>query len=293
MTASRLDRYRLIVDQGLREYFPVKDERAKEVYDAMEHSLFSGGKRFRPILTLLCAEAIDAKISSVLPIACAIEFVHTYSLIHDDLPAMDDDDLRRGKPACHMKFSESTAILAGDGLMAEAFSLISKNVTGLGAEIVVEIVREISDAIGAGGMVGGQLIDIELTGVDTDYETIKYMHSLKTGRLITAAARSGAIADGASKGELEAISDYASDLGLAFQIRDDILDIEGNTDEMGKTSGSDVRRKKSTFPSIVGVLEAKNQLKEIIDRAKLRLDGEIREKNGLLELADLAASRIS
>ncbi len=293
MAASRLDRYRLIVDQGLREYFPVKDERAKEVYDAMEHSLFSGGKRFRPILTLLCAEAIDAKISSVLPIACAIEFVHTYSLIHDDLPAMDDDDLRRGKPACHMKFSESTAILAGDGLMAEAFSLISKNVTGLGAEIVVEIVREISDAIGAGGMVGGQLIDIELTGVDTDYETIKYMHSLKTGRLITAAARSGAIAAGASKGELEAISDYASDLGLAFQIRDDILDIEGNTDEMGKTSGSDVRRKKSTFPSIVGVLEAKNQLKEIIDRAKLRLDGEIREKNGLLELADLAASRIS
>lgn len=293
MTASYLHNHRLIIDQGLREFFPTKDPKAINVYEAMEYSLFSGGKRFRPILTLITAETLGGKMDRALPIACAIEFIHTYSLIHDDLPAMDDDDLRRGKPSCHKKFGESAAILAGDGLMAEAFSLISRSETELGPEVTVLIVKEISDAIGVRGMVGGQMIDIELAGRKTDHEAIIYMHSLKTGKLIVAAARSGAILAGASNGELKAISDYAADLGLAFQIRDDILDVEGNTDEMGKTSGSDIRLKKSTFPVTVGLDESKNQLSEVVSRAKASLEGKIEDNARLLELADLAAYRRS
>jgi len=293
VTASYLHNHRLIIDQGLREFFPTKDPKAINVYEAMEYSLFSGGKRFRPILTLITAETLGGKMDRALPIACAIEFIHTYSLIHDDLPAMDDDDLRRGKPSCHKKFGESAAILAGDGLMAEAFSLISRSETELGPEVTVLIVKEISDAIGVRGMVGGQMIDIELAGRETDHEAIIYMHSLKTGKLIVAAARSGAILAGASNGELKAISDYAADLGLAFQIRDDILDVEGNTDEMGKTSGSDIRLKKSTFPVTVGLDESKNQLSEVVSRAKASLEGKIEDNARLLELADLAAYRRS
>lgn len=284
--------YRLKIDEALKKYFPPAESPTKKIYDAIGYSLFSGGKRFRPVLVLLTAEALEGDIDTVLPTACAIEFLHTYSLIHDDLPSMDDDDLRRGQPTCHIKFGESTAILAGDGLIAEAFFLIADQ-TAIDPELIKRVIREIADAVSVRGMVGGQLIDIEVSGGSADLDTVKLIHRMKTGRLITASARCGAILSKADESQMSAVTEYAGFLGLAFQIADDILDIESSTAELGKSIGSDERKNKLTFPSVIGLEKSRAYVRELIEQAKKSVRNRVKREEGLCLLADFVHERKS
>lgn len=293
MPESYLDNYRQVIEEALRRFFPLPDAKAQIVNEAMAYSLFSGGKRLRPILTLLSTEAVGGDSQKVLPTACAIEFIHTYSLIHDDLPAMDNDTLRRGQPTCHLMYGEDIAILAGDGLLTEAFALIARRQTGK-TDNIVRAISELAAAVGIQGMIGGQAIDIKQDKDKMDVEAVKYIHSLKTGKLITASARCGVILAGASAAALASISDYAVNLGLAFQITDDILDVVGTTAVLGKNTGSDVRLSKPTFPSILGLKKSKEQAHRAIDAAKRALNGGVLvEKDALLWLADFVLERQS
>ena len=219
---------------------------------AIRYSLFAGGKRLRPALALGAAEIVLGDDTPALPVACALEMIHTYSLIHDDLPAMDDDDLRRGQPTCHKVFGEATAILAGDGLLTMAFGAAAE--TGS-----TSIVRELALAAGVGGMVGGQQVDLASEGKRLNLEALQAIHHAKTGALIRAAARCGAMAAGGGEAAVSALTDYGTHLGLAFQITDDILDVTGAESVMGKRAGSDESRQKSTYPALVG-LEASRRL---------------------------------
>jgi geranylgeranyl diphosphate synthase type II len=223
--------------------------------EAMRYSLLAGGKRIRPVLMLAAARALGGDPATVLPAAAAIELVHTYSLIHDDLPAMDDDDLRRGRPTCHIAFGENVAILAGDGLMAEAYRLILERQPGEPARLLGAL-RELSDAIGVDGMVGGQYVDVA-GDADFDAESLRGMHAMKTGKLIAAAIGVAPLLLGAGEAARIALARFASELGLLFQIVDDILDVTGSEDEMGKPSGSDERLGKRTYVSVFGLERAR------------------------------------
>jgi geranylgeranyl diphosphate synthase type II len=258
-----------IVDSYLEAYMPPPDRFPKELYSAMRHTLFAGGKRIRPILHFASAEAVGGDISPLIPFACAIELIHTYSLIHDDLPAMDNDDYRRGLPSSHRVFGEAVAILAGDALLTEAFSIMSsKNSTeGLDPVLVLKIINEISVAIGASGMVGGQTVDILTQGKEVEGHVLEYIHTNKTGALIRASVRTGAILAGASKDELDALTRYGEAMGLSFQIRDDILNVEGSAKVMGKGVGTDMARKKVTYPSIFGIDESKKIMVLLLQEA--------------------------
>ncbi|MBI4743605.1 MAG: polyprenyl synthetase family protein [Actinobacteria bacterium] len=259
----------------------------------MRHSLFSGGKRLRSVLSLSAAEILDYDIHKILPTACAIEYIHTYSLIHDDLPAIDNDKLRRGKPTCHIVFGEDIAILAGDALFAEAFYLISSRQEADSPEKIVKIIEELSDASGVRGMVGGQVVDIESTGKTIASSTLEFIHKNKTGRLISASVKVATILAGADEEKTKALLDYSSHLGLAFQIIDDVLDTAGETELMGKEAGSDERMLKSTYISIFGLEKAKIHAKEEIEKAKdsLSIFGE--RKQPLIEIADFVYKRSS
>ncbi len=245
------------VEEALAEYFPAVDTYPEILYQSMRYSLFAGGKRFRPVLTVITAAVFGASPETVLPCACAIEYIHTYSLIHDDLPAIDNDDLRRGLPTNHKKFGEDIAIMAGDALFAEAFSLISRLQMASDQRKIVDVIREIAAASGPAGMVGGQVVDMASTGKPISLETLRFIHARKTGRLITAAARCGAILAGATDDELETVTRYGKHLGLAFQITDDILDETGSVEELGKTPGQDQTLHKATYPALVGLEESK------------------------------------
>lgn len=222
--------------------------------EAMRYSLLAGGKRVRPVLALSTAHALGHDPSAVMPYAAALELIHTYSLIHDDLPAMDDDDLRRGRPTCHVAYGENVAILAGDALFAEALRLISSTQSG-DPRHVIDAIDELLSAIGAGGMVGGQFIDIDeqVTGG----EALKQMHSLKTGRLIRASVQGPAVALGAPTSIVEQLGEFAGELGVLFQIVDDILDVTGSSQDLGKPSGSDERHGKATYVSVFGLEDAR------------------------------------
>ena len=261
------------VEAALEQYIPRPNQFEHVVYEAMKYSLLAGGKRFRPILLLMSYQAFASDFEKALPSACAVEFVHTYSLIHDDLPAMDNDDLRRGQPTCHKQYDEAVALLAGDALFAEAFNLITSHQQGQ-SEILVQIIRDLAEATGAGGMVGGQVLDVCLTGQDkVSAEELFLIHSHKTGKLIVAAAKMGARLAGATGSQLKAIDDYAFNLGMAFQITDDILDEVGDSDLLGKTAGSDRRQKKITYPSIFGLEKAKSKAAASSRKAIESLDG--------------------
>lgn len=256
------DDIRRQVDSALESYFPPADTYPDIIYRAMRHSLFAGGKRFRPILTILVAETNGALAESVMPAACAIEYIHTYSLIHDDLPAIDNDDLRRGRPTCHKEFGEDIAILAGDALFAEAFSLVAGLQKASEQRNIIKVIKELAEAAGPGGMVGGQVVDMESTGHPSDLDTVLYIHAHKTGKLIRAAARAGAILGGAADDKVEAFSKYGEHLGLAFQIADDILDETGSVEELGKTPGQDRASNKATYPAVAGMPAAKKKARE-------------------------------
>ncbi len=257
------------IDQALRDFFPQPQGPAATVIRAMQYSLFAGGKRLRPILCLAGAEAVGGQSRALLPVACSLDLIHTYSLIHDDLPAMDNDDLRRGQPTNHKVFGEAMALLAGDGLLTEAFRLMTamKLPESIPAQALLRTIGLIAAAAGYQGMVGGQTVDIEYTGKKVDPSLLQFLHTRKTGALITAAVAAGAILGGGSEAQIRALTAYGESIGWAFQIADDILDVEGDSKLMGKGTGGDVRKQKITYPAVVGLEQSKKLKKELIAQA--------------------------
>ncbi len=248
-----------VVEEALERYAPAPVGLEKNVAEASRYSLFAGGKRLRPILCLAAADVCGADHEPVLPAACALEMIHTYSLIHDDLPAMDNDDFRRGRLTNHKVFGEAMAILAGDALLTEAFSLLADagHAEKIPADRLIRVIAVIARASGYRGMVGGQVIDLESETREVDLATVEYMHVRKTGALITASLEAGAILGGGSEQQIGALNRYGHHLGLAFQITDDLLDIEGDPDVMGKASGSDAAKNKKTYPALMGLAQTR------------------------------------
>ncbi|MCD6186698.1 MAG: polyprenyl synthetase family protein [Desulfuromusa sp.] len=263
-----------LVDSSLDRFLPGVDTLPTRLHTAMRYSVFAGGKRIRPILMLAACEAVGGEMKKVLPAACAIEMVHSYSLIHDDLPAMDDDDFRRGNPTNHKVYGEATAILAGDGLLTEAFILLSnKNIWGdIPAEQSLEVINIIAKGSGSCGMVGGQVVDMEAEKSPVDLTTLEYIHTHKTGALILAAIEVGALLGGASAKQRRALRNYGEAAGLAFQVPDDILDIVADPSQLGKDVGSDQQRGKATYPALLGLDGARQRANELRDVALSALD---------------------
>ncbi len=257
------------VDIELDRLVPAEDTFPPNIHESMRYSLFAGGKRLRPMLAVAACECVGGSRGAVMPFAASLELIHTYTLIHDDLPAIDNDDLRRGKPTNHKKFGDATAILAGDGLLTHAFELLSDRAlfAGLSAETQLAICNETANAIGATGTIGGQVVDIEYENSEPDLAILEYIHINKTGKLITASVRGGAIVGGGGEDQLKALTDYSRHIGLAFQVIDDILDIEGEEASLGKRTGADARKKKMTYPYVAGIEESKKRAGELVDVA--------------------------
>ncbi len=266
-----LDRSKTIVEEALERHFSTKAV-APNLREAMLYSLRAGGKRLRPALAFASCEAVGGKPEVVIPAACALEMIHTYSLIHDDLPAMDDDDFRRGKPTSHKVFGEALAILAGDGLLTETFSCLSDPAWEIPAEARLRIVRAIADAAGPEGMVAGQVLDLEYEGKKFDESVLEVIHRNKTGRVLTASVQVGGMAGGADEKSLEALTRYGDAIGLAFQIADDLLDLTATTEEMGKPAKSDLKKGKATYPSLVGIEASRKRAKFLLDQALAAID---------------------
>jgi geranylgeranyl diphosphate synthase type II len=285
-----LEARRLIVEEALEAALPEGVGVEATVVEAMRYSLFAGGKRLRPVLCLAAAEAIGGEIEAALPAACALEMIHTYSLIHDDLPAMDNDDLRRGKPTNHKVFGEAIAILAGDGLLTEAFVVLS-NYGALLPERAVRLTSIIAKAASYRGMVGGQVVDMLSQNKEADLETVQNMHSRKTAALISAAAESGALAGGGTEQHVAALATYGRAVGLAFQIADDILDIEGNTEILGKTAGADLARGKLTYPAAAGLERSRQAARKLVDDALTALKALDEKADALRALAEYIITR--
>ncbi|NLA76257.1 MAG: polyprenyl synthetase family protein [Clostridiales bacterium] len=259
-----------LIENELYKPFGSYCEGQSAVAQAMRYTLESGGKRIRPVLTLEFAESCGGKLFDALPFACAVEYVHTYSLIHDDLPCMDDDDLRRGRASCHKVYGEANALLAGDGLLTLAFSAIAFSEAS--ADRIKTAVAALSHYAGIDGMIGGQAIDLYNEGKNADIESLGRMDALKTGALITAACELGCIAAGAGDAQTAAAKEYASCVGLAFQIKDDILDVTGDVAVLGKKTGSDGCNDKSTYVSLLGLDECSRTVEELTERAVSALD---------------------
>jgi geranylgeranyl diphosphate synthase type II len=294
------------IEPALARALPEVSPRLATIRDAMRYSLLAGGKRFRPVLALAAAEAVagdrpEAR-ALALPAGCAIELIHTYSLVHDDLPAMDNDTLRRGKPTLHVVYGEGMAILAGDGLLAEAFSLLAREPDERGrpdlAARKLATIRRIAEAAGSLGMVGGQAIDLQAAGhahdaQALDADALSDMHARKTGALIRASAVAGAIMAGGSVAQIAAIDAYAASLGLAFQIVDDVLDVVGEGDALGKTVGKDAAAGKPTYPALYGIEASKRLARDAADAAIAALAREHLQQSRLADIAEWVVSRTS
>lgn len=282
------------VDRTLEKLMPPETAFPPVIHEAMRYSLFAGGKRVRPVLAIAAAEALGAKPAGVLPIAASLELIHTYSLIHDDLPAMDNDDFRRGRPTCHKVYGDAVAVLAGDGLLTMAFEVLSdpKLEKTLPARALLSIIKEISTASGVFGMVGGQVVDMQSEGKEIDFPTLEYIHTHKTGALIRASVRVGALYARATKQQYLALTRYAEMTGLAFQIADDILDITSTQETLGKDIGSDLKKGKKTFPSFYGLDESRRRAREVVDNALGALKGFDRKADPLRELAKYIINRV-
>jgi geranylgeranyl diphosphate synthase type II len=259
---------RVLVEESLENYMLQADERLKEHIESMRYSLFAGGKRVRPILCLAATEAVGGRLEQAMPAACALECIHTYSLIHDDLPAMDDDDFRRAKPTNHKIYGEAGAILAGDGLLTFAFELLSNLELAFAPEKQrLQVVNLIAHAAGSLGMVGGQALDIACEGKEISFETLQFIHSHKTGALITASIQAGAVLGGAAPEQFKALTEYGEKIGLTFQIVDDLLNVEGTLEQLGKAAGSDAARQKATYPAFFGVEATKDKARTTSESA--------------------------
>ncbi|RJX23635.1 MAG: polyprenyl synthetase family protein [Dethiobacter sp.] len=278
-----LEERRTVIDSALNYYLPGEEEYPRNIHRAMRYSVFAGGKRIRPLLTLLTAELFTPDWKRALPAACALELIHTYSLIHDDLPAMDDDDYRRGRLTSHKVFGEGTAILAGDALLTLAFELLTdknhkKSEFGssywrhVDSQAKLDVIFEIARAAGIKGMVGGQAVDLESEGKRIDVETLEYIDTHKTGALVQASVRIGALLAEAGARDVQKLGLYGRLLGRAFQIVDDLLDVEGNEEKMGKARGMDVKKEKANYISLCGLVEAKVRRDQLYSQALKELE---------------------
>jgi geranylgeranyl diphosphate synthase type II len=255
------------VDAALDRFLPAESDQPESLHKAMRYSVFAGGKRLRPVLVIAGAEAVGGSAERVMPTACALELIHTYSLVHDDLPAMDNDDFRRGMPTNHKVFGEATAILAGDALLTLAFRLVADNARHAHAGALRDVILDIADAAGHDGMVAGQVADLEAEGKKVGADTVDYIHAHKTGALIRTSLRVGAMLCGADPSAVRALSVAGADLGLAFQIVDDILDVVSSSEELGKTAGKDQIQQKATYPAIHGIEASRARAAFLIDEA--------------------------
>ncbi len=290
-----LENKREEVDRYLESVIPPAETPPTTLHESMRYSLFAGGKRVRPILAIAAAEAVGPLPPAILPVACALELIHTYSLIHDDLPSMDNDDFRRGKPTNHKVYGEAMAILAGDALLTMAFELCSRPdlMSGCDPARQVKLIQELASGSGHLGMVGGQVLDIQAENKDIDLPTLQAIHKHKTGMLIRAAVRMGAIAAGATPHQLDDLTGYAEDVGLAFQIADDVLNVTGTREELGKNPNTDAQRGKKTYPAFYGVEGAKALADTCTRRAIDRLSSFGPSADPLRELARYITSRRS
>ncbi|MFE4106428.1 geranylgeranyl diphosphate synthase CrtE [Almyronema epifaneia] len=264
----------------------------ERIYESMRYSLMAGGKRLRPILCLATAELVGGTIEMAMPTACALEMVHTMSLIHDDLPAMDNDDFRRGKPTNHKAYGEDIAILAGDALLAYAFEFIATQTQQVPADRLLRVIAHLGKAAGAAGLVGGQVVDLESEGKsEVGVETLNFIHLHKTAALLESSVVSGAMLAGAQQSDIERLSRYAQHIGLAFQIVDDVLDITSTQEELGKSIGKDMQAQKVTYPSIWGIDESKRQAQKLVEDAKQELQVFGDRRRPLAALADYITAR--
>lgn len=268
--ASYLEEKKLLVEEALDKSLSI--DKPEKIYEAMRYSLLAGGKRLRPILCLATCELAGGTIEMAMPTACALEMIHTMSLIHDDLPAMDNDDYRRGKLTNHKVYGEDIAILAGDGLLAYAFEYVATQTQNVPPQKVLNVLARLGRTVGAAGLVGGQVLDLESEGKsDISVETLTFIHTHKTGALLETSVVSGAILAGASSEVIQCLSQYAQNIGLAFQIIDDILDITATQEELGKTAGKDLQAQKATYPSLWGLEESKKQAQHLVENAIVSL----------------------
>lgn len=292
MLKEYLKEKKVLVENTINEYlseftYPV------QIAEGMKYAVLNGGKRIRPILVLMVLDLLGKDEKLGLPSGAALEMIHSYSLVHDDLPALDNDDYRRGKLTTHKKFGEAEGILIGDALLTHAFNVLTEKNKDISAEKIVEIVKLTSSYAGINGMIGGQMIDIESEGKKVSMETLKYIHKNKTGKLLRLPVEMGCIVGDASKEIREKLEEYADLIGLAFQIKDDILDVEGDFEKLGKPIGSDAESEKSTYPSMIGMAESKKLLDEITEKAKNIIADNFSEERGkiLIELADFIKNR--
>lgn len=282
-----------ITDKKLDDVIPTENIEPKRLHQAIRHSIFAGGKRFRPFLVFAVGRTFGAEAEKLKAVAAAIEMIHTYSLIHDDLPSMDDDDLRRGRATCHKKFDEATAILAGDALQNMAFQTIAED-ESLSAEMAIRLVKEIAVASGTPrGMVAGQQMDLDAEGLDTNVslEELEEIHKSKTGAMIRVSAKVGAIVAEAEETEIEAITNYAAGLGLLFQITDDLLDVTQTTETLGKTAGKDEKADKATYPAFYGIEETQKLAKKVHDKSCAELEKIDKNTDILCEIAEYILNR--
>lgn len=284
--AERQAQVEAALDRSLQVIYP------ERIYEAMRYSLMAGGKRLRPILCLATCELSGGTLEMATPTACALEMIHTMSLIHDDLPAMDNDDYRRGKLTNHKVYGEDIAILAGDGLLAYAFEHVAIETKNVDPARILKVVALLGRAVGAAGLVGGQVVDLECEGkCDVSLETLNFIHNHKTAALLEASVTSGAILAGASDSELQRLSRYAQHIGLAFQIVDDILDITATQEELGKTAGKDLQAQKATYPSIWGLEQSREQARSLVNAAKAELVDFGESAKPLMAIADYITAR--
>ncbi|NOT58521.1 MAG: polyprenyl synthetase family protein [Deltaproteobacteria bacterium] len=288
-----LEKRSQLVDRALTRVLPKRTSLPTKLDDAMRYSLFSGGKRIRPILALASGEAVGAPVAHIMPFACALEMIHSYSLVHDDLPAMDDDDLRRGQPTNHIVFGEAMAILAGDGLLTEAFRVMAEGALRLGKNpaAALRAVQEIAIGAGAMGMVGGQVADLEAEQKKPTRTLVDYIHTRKTAALLRASVRAGALVGGASPRQFARLDEYGAAIGLAFQVADDILDVEGETAKTGKRAGRDAELQKVTYPAAVGMKKAKARARELLHEALAALQSFPVAADPLREIAKFVVER--
>jgi geranylgeranyl diphosphate synthase type II len=279
------------VDECLARMLPAENETPPTIHGAMRYSLFAGGKRVRPILVLAVGESLGGAREALLHLGAAVEMIHTYSLIHDDLPALDNDDLRRGRPTCHKVFGEAMAILAGDALMTRAYQVLTE-LPQVPDATRLAIIREIAYATGTvEGMIGGQVVDLQAEGQPIDAGVLEYIHRSKTGALLTVCIRCAALAAGANGGQLAALTGFGNQIGLAFQIVDDILDMTANREELGKTPGKDQKVKKATYPALYGLPSSRRKAQELIAAAVAEIADLGDRAEPLRELARFVYSR--
>ncbi|MDB9527604.1 polyprenyl synthetase family protein [Oscillatoria sp. CS-180] len=284
---NQKQRVEVALDASIEAGYP------ETIYEAMRYSLMAGGKRLRPILCLATCELLEGTEVQAMPTACSLEMIHTMSLIHDDLPAMDNDDYRRGKLTNHKVYGEDVAILAGDGLLAYAFEYVATQTQEVAPERILRVIGDLGQAVGAAGLVGGQIVDLASEGnADVTLETLNYIHTHKTGALLKVSVTSGAVLAGADDAQVNVLSQYADRIGLAFQIVDDVLDITATSEELGKSAGKDLAAQKATYPSFWGIDESKRQAQHLVEEAKADVLNCFGNKaRSLVALADFIVNR--